>query len=318
VVGNPAVYPPLFIVATIPLALLSSAAAGWVWFCLLAAAVFAAMWLLDVRDWRCHLLALTSPVVLQGLVWGNLTLLLVLPLALTWRYRHRAGVAGLALGVAIAAKLFLVPMLLWLLFTRRLRAAAVAVGAAVGLVVVPWAAIGFDGIVDYPALLGEAQDVYAVRSASLASVLGGVGLPVVTAVAATTLVGLCLIAVALLIVRRPDGDRRAFALVVMACVVASPIVWPNYSALLLVPIAITWPSLSPVWFFGYVSWLAELLPKPTAVSPEPCCRPDDVPQQVWALSHSVPEPWYPLGMTAVLVAVGVWCVLARGPRVGTA
>ena len=78
-IGNPAVYPPFAILLTAPLALLSASAASWVWFVALAAAVLASMWIVGVRDWRCLVLALTSPVVLQGLYWGNLTLALLPP-----------------------------------------------------------------------------------------------------------------------------------------------------------------------------------------------------------------------------------------------
>ena len=71
------------------------------WFVVLAAGVLASMWIVGVRDWRCLVLALTSPVVLQGLYWGNLTIALLLPLALAWRYRERATIAGLAVGSAV-------------------------------------------------------------------------------------------------------------------------------------------------------------------------------------------------------------------------
>ena len=66
-IGNPAVYPPFAILLTAPLAFLSASAASWVWFAALAAAVLASMWIVGVRDWRCLVLGLTSPVVLQGL-----------------------------------------------------------------------------------------------------------------------------------------------------------------------------------------------------------------------------------------------------------
>jgi hypothetical protein len=311
VVGNPAVYPPLFVLLTVPLATLASATAAWVWLVVLGAVVVASMWLLGVRDWRCHVVALLSPVVLQGLIWGNLTLALLLPLALAWRYRDRAVVVGLSVGAAIAAKLFVAPLLAWLLFTRRFRAAAVAAGSAIALVLIPWTVIGFDGLEGYPALMRELQHVYAVRSASLATVFGAIGLSAAAATALAAAVGLVVIGIALRLVGRPDGDRRAFALVVAACIVASPIAWPNYSALLLVPIAVTWPRLSAVWLFGYMSWLTELLPKPREVVPEPCCRPDDVTPQVWALSHAVPAPWYAAGMTGVVLAVAASCAVVR-------
>ena len=106
VLGNPAVYPPLFIIASVPLALLPVTVAAWLWFCVLGVGVFASLWIVGLRDWRCFVLALTSPVVVHGLFFGNLTVLLLLPVAVAWRYRDRARVAGLAVGVAVPAKLF--------------------------------------------------------------------------------------------------------------------------------------------------------------------------------------------------------------------
>jgi hypothetical protein len=255
-------------------------------------------------------LAVTSPVVVHGLFYGNLTVLLVVPLALAWRYRDRARGAGLAVGVALAAKLFVWPLVVWLLLTRRFRAAAWALGSAVGLMLGAWALIGFEGFRDYPTLLREVQDVYAVRSVSLSTVAAALGAPVAVAVAVAAVAGLFCLGGAVWLVRRDDGDRRAFAVAVGACVLASPIVWPNYAALLFVPIAVTWPRLAPVWFFGYAVWLASaVLPKPVAV--DVCCRPADVTAQAWAAAHSDPEIWFAAGAMATVVVV----VLATAARV---
>jgi hypothetical protein len=312
VLGNPAVYPPVFILASIPLALLPVGVAGWLWFCLLGAGVFASMWILGVRDWRCHVLALTSPVVIHGLYFGNLTVLLLLPIAIAWRYRDRARLAGLAVGAAVAAKLFVWPLLVWLLLTRRFRAAAWAAGSAVVLVVGAWALVGLEGLADYPELLRVVQEVYAVRSISLSTVAGALGASVGVAVAVAAVAGVACLGAAAWISRRGDGDRRAFVLVVAACVFASPIVWPNYAALLFVPIAITWPRLAPAWFFGYVAWvLGELSPKP--IANDVCCRPPDVPEQAWGWSHADPVLWYAAGMMAIVAAIAVAAaILVRG------
>jgi hypothetical protein len=303
VLGNPAVYPPLFIIASVPLALLPVAAASWIWFCVLGACVFFAMWILGVRDWRCHVLAITSPVTIHGLFYGNLTVAMVLLVALAWRYRDRAPIAGLALGAAVAAKLFVWPLVVWLLLTRRFAAAAWAAGSGVVLVLGAWALIGFEGFREYPKLLRVVQDVYAERSISVSTVAGALGASVSVAVAVAALVGVACVGIAVWLVRREDGDRRAFAVLVAACVLASPIVWPNYAALLFVPIAVTWPRLAPVWFFGYATWLlGAIAPKPTVS--DVCCRPADVPEQAWAWSHTEPVLWYALGFTAVVAAVG--------------
>ena len=71
VVGNPAVYPPLFILVAVPLALVPVGAAAWLWLVILAGGVVVALWVLGVRDWRCYVLAVTSPVVVSGLYSGT-------------------------------------------------------------------------------------------------------------------------------------------------------------------------------------------------------------------------------------------------------
>ena len=208
VVGNPAAYLPAFILASVPLALLPATAASWFWLVVLSAAVLASMWILEVRDWRCLVLAATSPVVVHGLWYGNLTVLLVLPLALAWRYRDRAAGAGIAVGAAVAAKLFVWPLVVWLLLTRRFRAAAWAAGSAVVLVLGAWALLGFQGLRDYPSLLRAVQDVYALRSLSISTVAGALGASVSAAVAVAALVGLACLALAAWLVRR-TGRRPA-------------------------------------------------------------------------------------------------------------
>ena len=51
-------------------------------------------------------------------------------------------------------KLFLWPLVFWLLGTRRWAAAAMAIAAACASLLVPWAAIGFTGFLAYPASSG--------------------------------------------------------------------------------------------------------------------------------------------------------------------
>lgn len=312
-IGNPAVYPPPFILATVPLTVLPEQVAAWLWSLALAAGVVASLRILGIRDWRCYTLALTSPLVLHSVYWGNLSLAVIVPVALAWRFRSQAAIAGAAIGVGVAAKLFVWPLVVWLVLTRRYAAAGIAASSAAAIVLGSWAAIGFDGFGDYPALLSVLQDVYATRSYSIAAVMAGLGASTELAVAASTCAGVAVLALAALVVRRRDGDRRSFVLAVGACVVASPIVWQSYAALLFVPIAVTWPRFAPVWLFSYPIWLAGLLPKPKAAFPEPCCRPPDVPEMVWALSHAKPVPWFAAGVIGTVLAVGVWIAVSN-PR----
>lgn len=310
-VGNPSVYPPLFILLATPLALLSQSAATWLWVGLLALFVSAAMRIIGVRDWRLYVLVVASPVVVQGLLFGNLTLALMVPLALAWRYRNVPWVAGAAIAVAVAAKLLAWPLVLWLFFTRRFKAGFISLGLGAALLIIPWALIGFEGLRQYPDLLHEVQAMYARVSLSVASVAAGLGASSSLATVVTGLAGVALVAVAWWAAGRADGDRRSFAAAVGACIVAAPIVWPNYAALLFLPIAITWRRPSVVWFFGYAIWLAALLPRPTLAGPTPCCKPAGMPEMLWIHLNANPAWGYPAGTMAVVVAVVLALVAAR-------
>ncbi len=226
----------------------------------------------------------------------------MLLVALAWKYRDRHRVAGLAVGVAVAAKLFVAPLVVWLLLTRRFRAAAWAAASAVVLVFGSWLLIGFEGLADYPALLGVLQDVYAIRSLSVATVAGALGAPVGLAVALAAVAGLACLGLAAWFSRREDADRRCFTATVTACVVASPVVWPNYCALLYIPIALRWPRLALAWFFGHAIWIAALL-APSRKANEVCCRPADVTEQAWAAAHADPLFWLPLAVMCIVGTV---------------
>jgi hypothetical protein len=48
--------------------------------------------------------------------------------------------------------------------------------------------------------------------------------------------------------RGPQGDERAFGLMVVAVLIASPVDWVHSYVLLFVPIALLSPRLSVIWF----------------------------------------------------------------------
>ena len=246
---------------------------------------------------------------MHGLWFGNLTLFLVLPLALAWRYRDRAPVAGIALGVAVAAKLFVWPLVVWLLLTRRFAAAAWAVGSAVVLVLGAWALVGFQGFRDYPKLLRAVQDVYAVRSISVSTVAGALGCLGVRRGRRRRGRRARCFGIAAWLVRRDDGDRRAFAVLVAACVLASPIVWPNYAALLFVPIAITWPRLAPAWFFGYATFLLGAI-VPNGIVEGVGAAPPGVSEQAWRRATPTRASGC-AGSNLIVAGVGLATAIAR-------
>jgi hypothetical protein len=118
------VYPPVAAVLFAPFAALPLEAGRPVMFVAGLAAVLGALRILQVEDWRCYGVAVISAPAMNSLALGALTSFLLLGAALAWRYRDNPAVAGLATAFTAILKLFLWPLGVWLLATRRWRAAA--------------------------------------------------------------------------------------------------------------------------------------------------------------------------------------------------
>jgi hypothetical protein len=147
--------------------------------------------------------------------------------------------------------------------------------ATVGLVLVPWALIGFQGLGGYRELLRGVADQQD----------GSYSLPALAEqldVAATFARSLAVAAAALLLVlsfraaRDPRHDqrirdRRSFTLANAAALVLTPVVWNHYLLLLFVPVAIARPRLSGLWVLPFAAnalyvfdWYG---PKPNGLAP---------------------------------------------------
>jgi glycosyl transferase family 87 len=246
------VYPPSTAFLFAPFVAVPLAVGQFLMFALGLLATLAALRLLGVRDWRCYGLVLMTPPVVNSLALGAVTPFLLLGAAAVWHYRDRPAVAGPAAALTAVTKVFLWPVGMWLLATRRLRAALLSVGVGLLTVVAGWAAIGFAGARSYPHLLRVLTDVEQGASYSPIALLGLKG-----GTASATSIGLTLVAVAgvFLMARRPDGDRRAFVVAVAGALLATPVLWLHYFQLLLVPIALYRPRLSGLWFVPLALWL---------------------------------------------------------------
>lgn len=248
-------YPAGAAIALAPLGFLGFHAAAAVWSALLIVSLLAAIWILGVRDWRVLAVVISSAPVITAVRLGTLTPVLILLLAVAWRWRDRRWLAGGSLALAISLKLFLWPLVVWLAATRRWLEAALACVGAIALTLAAWAAIGFDGLADYPELLRRLSDVVADRGFSLVALGVEAGLPRGAAEALPWLVGLSLLAGVAIIARRDGGDRRAFSPAIFAAIALTPIVWLHYFALLVVPLALARPRLSWAWGLMWIFWL---------------------------------------------------------------
>lgn len=261
----PYAYPPLLAIVLLPATALpddvsGSSPVGVLVSLLLIGCIVGTLALLDVRDWRCYPVALLYPPTLENVEYGAIGPVLAVLVALAWRYRARAGAVAASLGAAIALKVFLWPLVVWLAATRRWSAAVGAAAVAAALALGSWAVIGFDGIGDYPDLLRRLSDLESENSYSGYAILVALGLA-----SAVARVAVAVAAVALLVLgwraarNGADGDRRALTYALAAGVLLTPILWLHYLVLLVVPIALARPRLSALWFVPLAMTVFELL-----------------------------------------------------------
>ena len=253
----PYAYPPVLAILVTPLAVLPEKVAGVfvpgvLFTLLLIAATIGALLLLDVRDWRCYPVALLYPLTVEAVEYGAVGPILLLLVALLWRFRDRRAIAGVATGGAVVLKLFLWPLVFWLVVTRRAGAATVALATAIGLALASWAAIGFSDVLDYPRLLRKLADVEAENSYSAFAILRTAGVADLVAQAIVIAAGASLLVLAGRAARSADDpqlerDRRSLILTLAAALVLTPILWLHYLVLLIVPIALARPRLSLLW-----------------------------------------------------------------------
>jgi len=217
-------------------------------------AVFATLRVLGVRDWRCYGACLVALPTASAIWIGTPTPLLALAVACAWRWRDRVAVVAIALTAVVATKLFLWPLFVWLLATRRFRAAfaGMATMAVVGLGA--WAVIGFQGVGTYPRRLLDLAAGYENKGYSTLAYLHGFGLGGTEAEAAALAIGAIALAGVIFAAHRTGGDLVSFTVAIAAALMTSPIVWVHYLVLLFVPIAIVSPGLSALWLLPLALW----------------------------------------------------------------
>lgn len=256
-------YPPPLAAAIAPLAWLFPTdyrAAAWIWSAL-GAVVLAWSVLALARSealserfpvlegcgrWLLVVAAFGFPPVIGELVLGNVHLLLLGLLTLSWLGVCRSGargdlLAGVAVGVATVVKVFPGALLLWFLLTRRYRAArAVLIGAgALVLVTLPFT--GIEPWTQFPTVLAnlsapsDTTDTLA-PTVWLAPYIGFLGARIVVTAAA-------LLLLVLISIRarhdppsaRPAAVSRSFAVAIVLSVLVAPALYHHYLALLVLP-----------------------------------------------------------------------------------
>lgn len=258
------VYPALSALLLAPLALVSSGLADHIYTLLCIVLVPATLRVSGVRDWRVYGVTLLWYPIIIGWQGENISVPLMFLTALAWRHRDRPFMAGAVTAVAISMKPFLWPLGLWLLATRRFKAAAYTLACGLLFNLVAWATVGFDQISTYLHLAGEDTRALWRGGYSLLALAHHLDLSRSTGYVLLVLAAAVLaVAVFRRGFKKPSDDGRALIVAVGLMLVASPLVWIHYFVLLTVPLAITRPRFSWVWVLPVAMWL---LPPATKVN----------------------------------------------------
>jgi hypothetical protein len=213
-----------------------------------------ALRLLGVSDWRCHGAVFASVPVVAGTALGAFSPLLLLGAAAAWRYRDHLWRVGPIVAALVVMKLFLWPVWLWLVFTRRFAAAALAATLGVAITVGAWALIGFEGLRDYPRLLSRLTELVGTQSYSPYALLRTEGFGSSIAQKLVLAIGVVLIIWAAVALRAVRTDERAFVASLGIALLLTPILWPHYLVLVYVPIALARKKFSGLWLVPLLFW----------------------------------------------------------------
>ena len=249
------VYPPQLVVALLPLTILPVPITAMLVALGMLGIVGLTLWVLDVRDVRCYAAAFLWVPTISGVLLGNLSIPLAFAIAVLWRYRDTLWPIATTLGLAVSAKLLFWPMFVWMLATRRLRAAGAAFGIGVAVTVSAWAVIGFDGLLEYPDLVRRLSEIQSHRSYSIVGMASTLGLGEAVGRAVALGLGAALLAWCVVLARQGD-EERSFTCAIAATLVLSPIVWLHYLVVLLVPVAIARPRFSLIWLLPVLLWVS--------------------------------------------------------------
>ncbi len=213
-------------------------------------------------------LVMLSSAAVIGLQDGSVNPWLLLGLIAAWRWRDRPVVSGLAVAALVICKLFLWPVLGWLLLSRRYRAAAIAM-VVTAVTLVGGFTFGPLGSSGYASMLHVLSGLEAPHAAGLSGLLIHWHASLALATVIATAIAMLLLAAAGYQYRRGAQQFRysrqagdvgreilVFGAAVVAALFASPIVWHHYYLLLAAPLLVATRSVWPFVVLSLASWAA--------------------------------------------------------------
>jgi hypothetical protein len=231
------VYAPPLAVALLPLTVLPFDSAAVVWYLARIAMLALACGLLPVtRTIRFGAFAVTalSGAFLSDQSLGNVNALLLLGVACAWRWFDRPA-AAIAMALSASLRPQLAVVVGWWALRRRWRLVAVTALSLVVLAALTLPFVGLQAYLDFISLLRNIRFEGAPNNVSLDAAARLLGLPAVVGTGAF-LAG-AVLAVGAVVAARNRGQELGFVVGIAASLLVTPLLWPHYLVLVVVPAA---------------------------------------------------------------------------------
>jgi hypothetical protein len=256
-------YPPPFAISVLPLAAFPLDAATSIWYAAHVLALAAACALLPVRGairLASFAAAALAFAVIRDLALGNVSVLLLLPLAVSWRWLDRP-IGSMAMAFVIALKPTMAVYLGWWALRRRWAALGWCVAPGLVLILFSLPLVGLTGYADYLTMMRNVSGILgAPNSLDVGSTALGLG--VAEPLAALAYVCIAVVAVLAMLLSLRRDPEVGFMVTLSASLLISPLLWEHYLAVLVLPAALLAERGRP-WGLALplLTWLpAESLP----------------------------------------------------------
>ena len=247
-------YPPPFILAVLPFALLPAAIAPWAWIGALIITFAAGVALMPVArevKWLVALAAVIQWPFVYALKLGQVGPLLFLLFVVGWRWLDRPEAVGGSAAAGAIAKIQPALVLVWAAVAGRWRAVVVGAAGIVAFAVAATVVTGIQAWFDFAELLRRVSDPITTEHNFTPGAVAwqmGVDRPVAAAIQLATTIGV--VTWVIVAARRAPADVGYLSAVIGSQLI-SPVLWDHYIMLTLIPLA---------WLLARRQWWAMLAP----------------------------------------------------------
>ena len=252
--GHAFVYPWLSAWLFAPLAMLPSPVGAYAFTLLGAAAVLVGARLLHLpHGWAVAALLLCAPFA-RNLELGAVNTCFFLLLAALWHWRERTWVVAASVTLLVGLKLFLAPIVVWVILTRSWRCTAATLAALSAFLGCSFVA-GPLALPGYVAMLHRLSDHMGHRGMSLESAVAYLTPTAPARPIALVVAGLAIVAsVAAFFVGHRRNEAGLLGALVIVSLLGSPMVWRHYFLLLFFVLVLLGPSTRTMIAACAASW----------------------------------------------------------------